>query len=118
MSENNTFKVNNLTKNTRCYKLKGEQCSHQVFEILNSEFFLDKDLRELYQKFDEELYPENKIRDARNRMLVDCEASYKFLEFLKKENVKISKEFRGVDSASIVKIGSEYYLIFVMDGEL
>ena len=104
------FKSHNLS-NCITFELKGIQASHQVFDILKSEFFINKNLEELYQKFDSESY-DNEIRDPRNRMLVNHDAAMKFIEFLSKEEVEITDGEEIIEEIAIVNIGGIYYIMF------
>ena len=104
------FKSHNLS-NCITFELKGIQASHQVFDILKFEFFVNKNLEELYQKFDSESY-DDEIRDPRNRMLVKHDAAMKFIEFLSKEEVGMKHMGAVIEDVAIVRIAGIYYLIF------
>lgn len=104
------IKSHNLS-NCITFELKGIQASHQVFDILKSDFFVNKNLEELYEKFDQESY-DNKIRDPRNRMLVNYDAAWKFIEFLSKEEVEIKYGKEVMGDIAIVNIAGIYYIMF------
>lgn len=71
----------------------------------------------LYQEFDDKLYPENKIRDAKNRMLHDEMSAMKFMEFLSKENIPIlDKNGCVIKEFSFVKIDSKNYMLYNSKG--
>jgi hypothetical protein len=100
--------MSNVSIYNSIFALKGLHSSHQLYDILDSNFTLSANLKEIYNEFDTATY-DNKIANAKNRMMVSYNAAELFLKYIFQQKIEIKYEGNIVKNAGIAKVCQEAF---------